>query len=172
MVSDNGTSGPAEAEYDFFRPTRGFAIYLLPPKSGGIIMVSAQDYVDTGLAAKDRSKRDEHVEPKDMPKPSAVVTESIEQGIAYLIAAKSCTVVGPSYNIMKSIRYTSNSPNAGAYDNDRWFANPIMLKNKLFFLNVWESFAFPNLVGSHDQFYLDVKSLSVSSSHECLFSTK
>ena len=147
-----------EQNLDFFRPTDGFAIYKLPAPNDKILLLRAEDYIDSGRPAADRSSIDIDVKVSDFLRKSIVVSLPSQQGRFIEVSADNCRPINGGTLIEKSIGYAKGG--LAFYYRDSWLSNPIIYGQKIYFLDASVSYPIPNTPQNFTEYDLTLQQVA------------
>jgi len=121
-----------EPDLDFYRPTQGFAIYRLPFPNQNILILRAEDYVDSRESADTKASLDVDVQPGNLQNVSN--KNFTRKGEFLELSSKNCASIGRVIYIDKSSSYNVNGA-TDVYEDNSWLSNPIMYQNQIYILN-------------------------------------
>jgi len=157
LVGLGSTEDISDWQYDFFRPTHGFAVYFLPKPNDQIMLLSGEDYVDSGSQASGRGDLDYDVEPEDLSAYQGDVIDSLHQGALIPVSIQTCLPLGTGFYFQKSVKYSSSG---SVYDDASWFVSPIIYGQKVYFLNAWKNYKNPHLPSDFGFYGLNLGTLN------------
>jgi hypothetical protein len=96
-----------------------------------------------------------NVKASDMPTTEVGATLGPGEGSFVEVSSSDCMSLNATFFMFKSVRY-NNKSNKLVYDNNSWFANPIIYENKVYFLNAHVDYPSADVAIKFTEYYIRI----------------